>query len=272
MLIDWFTVVAQLVNFLILLVALKYLLYDRILEAMAERKRRFVAREEETERLRKEAEEESDRIKAERREIESNWEAMIDEARREADERRRELLDEARSQVEEQERQWRETVRSKREQLIVDLQRETGERAVSVARRALTDLAHADLEDAIVATFLDRLGGLGGSDDELTEALDADEPVRVCTAFDLSDDQRASIREALHDVLGDPAREIEWERDPDLIAGVALVVGARRIGWAIDSYLDGVGDRFAEMLRQGARGLPEDENGEREIREQAGLS
>ena len=45
----------------------------------------LVEREEETERLRKEAVAESDRIKAERREIESNWEAMIDEARRKGD-------------------------------------------------------------------------------------------------------------------------------------------------------------------------------------------
>jgi hypothetical protein len=39
-LINWFTVIAQIVNFLILVVLLKYLLYDRIIKAMDERRQR----------------------------------------------------------------------------------------------------------------------------------------------------------------------------------------------------------------------------------------
>lgn len=275
MLIDWFTVVAQLINFVILVVALKYLLYDRILDVMDARRRRFIEREEETQRFRNEAEEESERIKAERREIESNWESMIDEARREADERRRELLEQARSQVEHRERQWEDTILDRREQLAADLRRATGEQAVSISRRATTDLAGAEFEAMIIASFLERLAGL--VDDEVMRALavDPEEPLTVSTAFPLSDEQRGAIRTSLRDLLGDPAREMEWGRDPELIAGISLTVGARRIVWAIDSYLEGVEERFADVLRRGVERIA-DPAREEEVgapdREEAGAS
>ena len=43
MLIDWFTVVAQVINFLILMGLLKYFLYNRILGAMDEREQHLAS-------------------------------------------------------------------------------------------------------------------------------------------------------------------------------------------------------------------------------------
>ena len=49
MLINWFTVLAQIVNFLILVVLLKYLLYNRIIKAMDEREGKIQLRLKEAE-------------------------------------------------------------------------------------------------------------------------------------------------------------------------------------------------------------------------------
>lgn len=254
MLIDWFTVVAQIVNFVILLVALKYVLYDRVLEAMERRRQDFAEREAETERLQKEAEKEASRLEEQRREIEANWEDMIDEARREADERRRELLEEARAEVEQQEQQWRDSIRAKQDQLLSELQQSTGQQAAAITRRALSDLANADLEGGMVDEFVDRLEELtkatGG---EVVQALrdeERDEPVRVRTSFELTDDQRDEIRRTLRKLTEDGQREVEWERDSDLIAGVVVQIGARSIGWTIDSYLDSLRESFADVVRR----------------------
>jgi F-type H+-transporting ATPase subunit b len=254
MLIDWFTVVAQIVNFVILLVALKYLLYDRVLEAMERRRREFAEREAETERLQKEAEREASHLEERRREMEANWENMIDEARREADERRRELLEEARAEVEQQERQWRDSIRARQDRLLAELQQSTGEQATAITRRALSDLADADLEGGMVAEFVGRLEELTEAhDDEVVQALrdeGEDVPVRVRTSFELTDVQRDEIRRTLRKLVEDGHREVEWERDPDLIAGVVVEIGARSIGWTIDSYLDSLRESFAEVVRR----------------------
>lgn len=252
MLIDWFTVVAQLINFAILVVALKYLLYDRILEAMDKRRQEFVDREEETRRLTREAEQEARRLEEERRKIEANWDDMIAEARREADDRRRELLAEARSAVETQEQQWRDSLRSRHDLLLTELQRETGEQATEITRRAFADLAHADIEAGMIREFVARIDALAQSvDDEMVDAVrkDADTPLTVCSAFEISAEQRSEIRQALRRFVGDDEREIEWELDRDLIAGIVVGLGARRIGWTIDTYLEGVRGRFADLMR-----------------------
>ena len=69
MLIDWFTVIAQLINFTILLVALKLLLYDRIVEAMEERRRTIEEQEERAEQARREAEERAEELEEDRHEL-----------------------------------------------------------------------------------------------------------------------------------------------------------------------------------------------------------
>lgn len=252
MLIDWFTVLAQLVNFAILVVALKFLLYDRIIAAMEERRRDLARREQETGRLRREAEEEAKKIEDDRREIEARWEDMIEEARREAEDRRHELLEEARSEVEEQELRWRESIHSRQEQLVTELQRSTGEQAVAITRKALSDLARAELEKEMIEEFIVRLHDLVHEehDGEIIGALRDDQgaPLRVRTSFEPDEEQRDEIRKALRDLVQAPGQEIEWEVDPDLVAGIVVGVGARRIGWTIDSYLDDLRGVFVEVL------------------------
>jgi F-type H+-transporting ATPase subunit b len=221
---------------------------------MEERRRDFAQREHETQRLRREAEEEAKRIEEDRREIEASWEDMIEEARREAEDRRHELLEEARVEVEEQERKWRESIRSRQEQLLTELQRSTGEQAAVITRRALADLAHAEMEGEMIEEFIVRLHDLvhEEEDGEIIEALRADEvaPLRVRTSFEPTEEQRDEIRGALRDLVHDRGREIEWELDPDLVAGIVVRVGARSVGWTIDSYLDDLHGIFVEMLQR----------------------
>lgn len=249
MLIDWFTVLAQLVNFVILLLVLKFLLYDRILEAMERRRASFAEREETTERLRREAEEEANRVEERRKEIETHWEDMIEEARREAEDRRRELLEEARTEVEHQERQWRDSLRSNQDRLLTELERSTGEQALEISRRALGDLADADLEEEMVKEFARRLEQTE-SDEEIVATLsEGDDPLTVCTTFELDESSRKLIRETLRDLVSDPEREIEWERDPHLVAGVVVRVGARSVGWTMDQYLEALRGSFEAVVQ-----------------------
>ena len=60
MLINWFTVIAQIVNFLILVVLLKYLLYNRIVRAMDERESKIQSRLKEAEEKEEAAEREAE--------------------------------------------------------------------------------------------------------------------------------------------------------------------------------------------------------------------
>ena len=59
MLIDWFTVIAQIINFLVLVALLKRFLYGRIIKAMDQREEKIAFRLADAERKRNEAEQEA---------------------------------------------------------------------------------------------------------------------------------------------------------------------------------------------------------------------
>ena len=63
MLVDWFTIIAQIVNFLILMVLLKIFLYDRIVRAMEEREEKIRSRLQEAENTKTEAEREEEKLR-----------------------------------------------------------------------------------------------------------------------------------------------------------------------------------------------------------------
>lgn len=128
MLIDWFTVFAQLLNFAILVVALKFLLYDRIVKAMDQRRRTIAEQESSAAALAREAEEELARLRAERRELDRTREEILDEARAQAAAQQRKLLQQAREDVDRQAQEWRESLRNHQHALLSHLQRTTGRR------------------------------------------------------------------------------------------------------------------------------------------------
>ena len=96
MLINWFTVLAQIVNFLILVVLLKFLLYDRIIKAMDEREAKIRSRLNEAKAKAKEAEQEADTFRSKNQELEDMREAMLAQAKEDAEAHRKELTEQAR--------------------------------------------------------------------------------------------------------------------------------------------------------------------------------
>ncbi|MFP3914073.1 MAG: F0F1 ATP synthase subunit delta [Actinomycetota bacterium] len=251
MLIDWFTVVAQLINFAILVVALKYLLYDRVIEAMERRRASIAAREREAEERSRAADERIHELERERRELQDRREEMLAEAGREAAERRSELLGEVRDEVQRREEEWKESIRLRQESLLADLQQLTGEKAVAIAERVLRDLADESMERTLIRRLAERIDELSQEEQSaLAEALrEEGSVVEVRGGFELSEDSKSRIQAALRRLAGDFDRKLTYRRDPALIAGVVIQVGPRSVGWTMDGYLDDLKAEFNAVLR-----------------------
>ncbi|HOP36238.1 MAG TPA: hypothetical protein PL090_07925, partial [Syntrophales bacterium] len=121
MLIDWFTVAAQILNFLILVFLLKHFLYDRIIGAMDERERKIRGRLEDAEEKKREREEEAETYRRKNRELEDKRKEILDAARDEAEEKRKELVRQARENVESLRTQWRESLQREQESFLGEL-------------------------------------------------------------------------------------------------------------------------------------------------------
>ncbi len=256
MLIDWFTVIAQIINFLILLFLLRRFLYGPIINAMHAREERVVARLEDAHRQQEEAEQEAADYRRQQRELEQQRAARLQEAEESAHARREELIAEARAETDRLRANWHAALEQSKESFLRDLRQRTGEQVTAIARRVLNDLATADLEQQIIRAFLQRLRSL----DQATQATiaqataDAQPNVLIRSAFDLSHDQRRQIENTVQAQFGEEV-ELSFETAPELIAGIALTVGSHELAWNLQSYLETLEEEidriFAEETQAG---------------------
>lgn len=248
---DTFTFSAQIANFLILIILLRHFLYGRITGAMDEREKRIAFRLEETEKKKKEADEEKESYRKKEQELQDKREEMLASAREDAEAMRDDLIRKARDEVNEIKARWRQAVEREKDSFLADLRRRTGEQVCAAARRALEDLASEELERHIINIFVRRLQYM--EEDEKKSISDIgrspEQAVVVKSAFEIPEEMRQRIREAVRDKTG---REVgmQFRTEPGLICGIELLTQDRRIAWSLDSYLDKIEEDISGTLEQ----------------------
>lgn len=247
--IDWFTFGAQLVNFLILVGLLRRFLYTPILHAMDEREARISSRLEEAREKQTTAEAEVQKYRSMQDELERQRQEQLAEAEREAAERRQTLIQEARQEVEHLEREWREALHRERESFLHELSERAIHETIAVARRALGDLADAEIEVQATAVFMERLQSLDGEQRrDLIDALQtAGGAAVVRSSFELSTDRKKRMQDLLAEQI-EEAPDLSFETDPEIGFGIELRVGERKVAWSLDSYLEHLTEHVQERL------------------------
>jgi F-type H+-transporting ATPase subunit b len=268
MLVDWFTVGAQIVNFLVLMALLKIFLYDRVIRAMDEREEKIHSRLEDADQKKEEARRKAEDLEEERRRLEEKRGEMISEARRQADDRRRELEEKAHREVERMQSQWRESIGRQRRTFVKDLQQMACRQIYAAAGKALHDLADDELEARILSTFADKLQHMAPQ--RKKELGAGDGAVVVRSAFEIGSTERGKMTRLLHREIAEDL-EVEYRQDPEILAGVEVKAGGRKIAWNLRDYLKPLEEKTVKALdRQAERdgpvkpGKPEKHNGEPE--------
>lgn len=248
--IDWLTVAAQIVNFLVLVWLLHRFLYGPIVRAMDRRERRIAERLREAREKASEAENEARRYREKSAEVEQCRERALAEARGEAEALRRSLQQEVRAEVERMREDWRAQLEDQREEFLSDVRRHAAEHFSRLARRALGDLANAELEEQIAEVFVDRLERLDkDAKHKIAEACRAEgEGLIVHSAFDVSPDLRRRITKAVHEAIGKV--EVRYERSLEMACGLELRAGGQAVVWSLDGYLDSLESRLDTELAE----------------------
>jgi F-type H+-transporting ATPase subunit b len=260
-LVDWFTVIAQIVNFLILVALLKHFLYDRIIRAMDNREQKIQSTLEEAENKRKEADNEAESYRRKNEEVKEKRDQMLAEAREEADRRLKELTRDAREQVDQSRLRWQESLEKEKSAFLQDLKQLAAREVYALSRKALKDMAEADLEERMAEVFVSRLKELKMEDkDALMQAIEEEENKAVVrSGFEISTAGRQKITKALREEIAESA-EITYDTDPDMIMGVELKVRGEKIVWTIREYLMELEERAKSAIenetRKGERAKP----------------
>jgi F-type H+-transporting ATPase subunit b len=254
----WAPWLFQIVNFLILVLLLRVFLFKRVVRAMDRREKKIASHFEEAERAEAEAREQANALQQEREQLDSKRDGMLQAARAEAEKLRTQLSDEARKQVGHQAAQWREQLAREKESFLAGIRQHAGRQVTAIAKRALADLADAQLEQHIVRVLLQRLADLDDEDRrKLAELLaDAQDTLTVATAWETPEADRNRITEAIRKHVARDVKTV-FEAAPELTCGIELRVGGREVSWTIDSYVQGIRDEMAAAVDAQLARLPQ---------------
>ncbi|MDG4813028.1 hypothetical protein P8629_08410 [Hydrogenovibrio sp. 3SP14C1] len=251
MLIDWFTVIAQVINFLILVWLLKRFLYGPILNAIDAREKRIADKIADAEAKKSEAQKERDEYQQKNKVFDQQRKEHMNQVMETAKTEHAQLLDTARQETENLRTSLQLSLRNEMLDLNEELSRRAREEVFSIARKTLSDLAGASLEERMTDIFLERLREL--NDVQMTEMKSAlitsPDPLLVRTAFKLPTAQYSAIETTIKEILGQD-KQVEFNIVPDLVSGIEISSNGQKIAWSIAEYLDSMAMSVNSMLKK----------------------
>ena len=249
MLIDWFTVCAQAVNFLLLVWLLKRFLYQPVLQAIASREKRVADQLQQAADRMTEAQQERDNFKRQNEELERRRMELLAQATAAAQSERQKLFADARKDSEVYRLKYQAAAREEYEKLNRHLAGRVQKEVLDITRKVLADLSATNLEDAAVLMFLRRLQDPGSPvREKLSQALKtAAEPACLRSVFPLPLAQQAAIKDALGK-LASTDIAVRFETSSSLLCGLELVVGGQKFAWNMDEYIHSFEESVGQLL------------------------
>lgn len=250
MLIDWFTVIAQALNFALLLWLMKRFLYKPILDAIDAREARIAAELADAASKQTEATREREDFARKNQEIDDAREAMLAKASAEASAERARLLDEARAAADALSAKRELAMRNSARDLSQSLRVRAQDEVFAIARQTLSELAGVSLDERVTAVFLQRLNELdeparAGLRDAIAKASNR---ALVRSAFELPPDQRKRITYAVNQAFSADIT-LSFVEAPALVNGLELSTEGLKVSWSIADYLDTLQSGVDELLR-----------------------
>lgn len=250
--IDWFTVGAQALNFLLLLWLMKRFLYKPVLNAIDLREKAVAATVADAESKKAEAAKARDEFRRKNDDFDAQRAELFAKAVKDATEEGQRLKGEAQKAAVAQAESFKAAALSDAQALDGAVGRKVRQEVFAIARKALDDLAGAGLEERMVAVFIRRLRGL---DEQAKGALgqalrSGAAPARLRSAVELPAEQRAAIQGALNEAFSAEIR-FDVETAPDLGGGIELLAQGQKLAWTVAGYLGSFEGDVGRMLAKG---------------------
>ena len=246
--IDWVTVGAQIVNFLVLIWLLHRFLYGPITAAMQRRENLISERFEEAAERQRKADQLAEELKSERHAFDVAREQLLSDARERADDLQRELEEKVRLEIAGIRQSWREALDAEREDFLETMRTHSAEAFQILASDALHDLADASLNEQMATLFLHRIEFL--DDDErqrLARAAGTSGSAVIETGSELPPEVRRRLTRTIHGLVGKDI-SVDYRPGAESLVGIRLRIEGEMAEWSLDDYLDRYVERLRNML------------------------
>jgi F-type H+-transporting ATPase subunit b len=238
MLIDWFTVAAQAVNFLVLVWLLQHFLYKPILAAIDARESKIAATLAAAVARQTEAQKSSDELTGKLKAFDDERAARLAQGMLEVQKQREQLLDAARREAADLVAQQRGALSADATAIGDRMARLATAEVFSIAGKALGELASADLEERLGSVFTQRLRQLGKeAKAAFATALEQSAMNAVVRSrLAMRDAEKATLRNAVNETFSADVH-LEFETVAAGDYGIELTAGGQRLAWGIHEYI-----------------------------------
>jgi F-type H+-transporting ATPase subunit b len=257
MLIDWFTVIAQMLNFLILVWLLKHFLYQPILNAIDTREKGIASKLADAEAKEADAHKQQEDFESKNKTFDEQRAALMTKADSDAKAEHDRLIGDAHKEADGVRASDAAALKDDQAHQTVAIRRMAQDQVFAITKKTLADLATVTLEERIGEVFTRRLREMNAKDkEEMGAALKSSpEASLLRSAFNLPDQQRAAIQNALNETFSAVIR-VRYETDANAISGIELTAQGQKLSWSISSYLDSFDRSLAELTSQGTKPAP----------------
>jgi F-type H+-transporting ATPase subunit b len=252
--INWFTVIAQIVNFLILAWLLKKYLYLPILNAINEREQKIAGQLKNADEKNSEAEKEKVEFARRNEDFDKNVKALMDKAVADANKEKTKLLEQAKADAIELKAALQKAIDAEQTYRNKEIAGKIQAEVFAVARKALFEMASLSLEEQSVNIFIKHIKESNGDEKKrFCEAFQSNaNTILVKSAFNISADQQTQVNNAVNEVLGTKT-SLQFKMAPELISGIELLTNGYRLAWNFSDYLNSLENSIVQKIEQ----LPE---------------
>jgi len=250
MLIDWFTVCAQALNFLVLVWLMKRFLYQPILQAVDAREQLIAKELREAAATKADAEKERADFAHKNQDFDGQKAGLLAKATIDAKAERDRLMAQASQAADTLKANRLEAMRSDAANLGQEIGRRTQSEVFAITRRTLQDLASQSLDERVTEVFLAKLRVMDpGAKALMAQSLSGSSGAATLrSAFDLPEAQHQSIQTALNESFSADVR-VQFQTAPDLVSGIELVANGQKLSWNIADYLTTLEKGVGELLK-----------------------
>ncbi len=256
--IDWFTVIAQLINFLILVWLLKKFLYKPILDAVNEREKKISDQLNDAEEKKAGALKERDDLKKQQEEFDHQKKGLMEKAILDANTEKQQLIDAAKADANSLRTKMEKAGKAKLENSNAEIIEKSRKQVFAITRKALANIASVSLEKQSVDTFIQHLRA--SNDEKKKQFSDVfkanSNSILVSSAFELSAKQQNKINDAINEVL-DLKITLQFKTDLEIISGIELSTNGYKLSWSFSEYLNSLEKNISETIKEKVKPEPE---------------
>lgn len=246
--IKWFEIIAQVINFFILLFLLYKLFYKPVIKSMEDRQQRIRDIQNEADGKMKEADTLIETYKQKLAEWEETKEIQMAEAVKEVQEKKEALIQAYKEEAEQKRKAFFNEVTEEEDRFLHEVRKALGKSAVTIASEILRTISKEALSKKIFESFMEKIQSL---DQEILqeEIGSTEDRIILLSAKPLIKSQKDQLEKILSEKLN-TFGEITYEVDENLIQGFELNFRSLTVHTNIKHYLGEAEQNIQKILEK----------------------